>query len=537
MKTQESRHRTQDNRCTNVFHYLNPFLIFILMLFVSCNRTYNPTDTELVFAEQPNINIDGQFDDWDKVDHIRIFSDEFGNVPGPKDLKAQMSAAWAGEGIYLYFEINDDINYIHPDSCCKSDAIDIFISPDKGKDDIVQYSIPLTFHPNGDGIIYVTDHRKKCYLRSVGPSQKAMGRTENGTTKLEVFIATEAIGKKPQVGSTLSLQIYVNDPDMKNDPDMNSLKLYAGNFSNETSFTHYPVRLGKAESKLYETTSKATVTDDKDITLAITGFTGKGDLAIYKGDQLVKELSIENNDADKAIEIDPGAGFDAMNDTLSVVLNGQTIGFHNLIVSPRKYVHISAPRFYESFNIFHLKDRISFPKPDGALFIGSSSMRLWGSVHEDFPELNVIHRGFGGSNSKDVLAHMKDIVLPYNPAMIVYYEGDNDIVDKFPLDTIISNMEQFISEVQANRADTKIYFLSPKPSIARMAYGDQYKELHQKMKDMVKTHNDVYYVDVSTPMFNADGTLKKDIFCKDNLHMVHKGYIIWKHTLREALGL
>src|SRR5688572_19564376 len=37
------------------------------------------------------------------------------------------------------------------------------------------------------------------------------------------------------------------------------------------------------------------------------------------------------------------------------------------------------------------------PAPGGVLFVGSSSIRLWKTLAEDFPRLPVINRGFGGS--------------------------------------------------------------------------------------------------------------------------------------------
>lgn len=535
--TQNLHIETKTARFRKITSSLCLSAILFTVLLTACNRTYNPVDPELVLSEQNDILIDGEFKDWKNVERIRIYSDEFGNVPDTSDLSAHMAAAWSGDGILLYFEVDDDIRYIHPDSCCRSDAVEVFISPEKGSDDIIQYTIPLAFDGNGNAGIYITDHRKKCYLRSVGPYQKARGKTENGKTQLEVFIATEAIGKKPGMGVTFSMQVYVNDPDENNDPEANNLKLYAGNFSNETSFTHYPVRLGRSESKLYETSSRVTVVDDKDVTIKVVGVSGKGTVGIYNGSQLVKKMFVENEYPGNVITLNPEADFNVMDDTLSVVINGNCIGFHNLLISPRTYVNTTAPPFYQSINIFRLKDKIHFPEPGQALFTGSSSMRMWGSVHEDFPELNIIHRGFGGSTAKDVLLYMNTIVLPYNPGMVVYYEGDNDIVAGIPEDTIINNMEKFLKQVRNIRTDVKIYFLAPKPSFARMSYWDQYVSLQNHMRQMIDTYDGVFYVDVSKPMFNKDGKLMKDIFCRDSLHMNQKGYKIWKQTLRDKLGL
>src|SRR5262245_56212571 len=55
----------------------------------------------------------------------------------------------------------------------------------------------------------------------------------------------------------------------------------------------------------------------------------------------------------------------------------------------------------KEIHAFEVSDATN-PPPNGAtLFIGSSSIRLWKTLREDFPGQNVINRGFGGSQIKD----------------------------------------------------------------------------------------------------------------------------------------
>jgi hypothetical protein len=50
---------------------------------------------------------------------------------------------------------------------------------------------------------------------------------------------------------------------------------------------------------------------------------------------------------------------------------------------------------------FARQDRLQPPPPHGVLFIGSSSIRAWSTLAEDFPGVPVINRGFGGSAIAD----------------------------------------------------------------------------------------------------------------------------------------
>ncbi|UCG48928.1 MAG: hypothetical protein JSU94_03925, partial [Phycisphaerales bacterium] len=63
---------------------------------------------------------------------------------------------------------------------------------------------------------------------------------------------------------------------------------------------------------------------------------------------------------------------------------------------------------------------------DAVLFVGSSSIRMW-ATRNYFAGLPVINRGFGGSQISDVNYYAKRIVLKYEPQVIVFYAGDNDV--------------------------------------------------------------------------------------------------------------
>src|SRR5882762_2546973 len=56
------------------------------------------------------------------------------------------------------------------------------------------------------------------------------------------------------------------------------------------------------------------------------------------------------------------------------------------------------------------------PPPKGALlFIGSSTIRLWKTLAEDFAEQRVINRGFGGSEIVDSTHFAERVIFPYKP--------------------------------------------------------------------------------------------------------------------------
>src|SRR5688500_3924563 len=85
------------------------------------------------------------------------------------------------------------------------------------------------------------------------------------------------------------------------------------------------------------------------------------------------------------------------------------------------------PPFEKDIRAYEAADRKDPPTPGGIVFYGSSSIRMWKSLKEDFPGMNVINRGFGGSTAPDALRYVDRIVIPYKPSAVVVYEGDNDL--------------------------------------------------------------------------------------------------------------
>lgn len=72
-------------------------------------------------------------------------------------------------------------------------------------------------------------------------------------------------------------------------------------------------------------------------------------------------------------------------------------------------------------------DAVRPPLAGAVLFIGSSSIRLWETLAQDFPDVAVVNRGFGGSEIRDSTWYAGRILVPLAPRQVVLYAGENDI--------------------------------------------------------------------------------------------------------------
>lgn len=181
-------------------------------------------------------------------------------------------------------------------------------------------------------------------------------------------------------------------------------------------------------------------------------------------------------------------------------------------------------------------DAANPPPQHGVLFVGSSSIRLWTTLGQDFPGVPTINRGFGGSRIADSTRYVGRIVVPYRPNVIVLYAGDNDIAEHRTSSQAVDDFKAFVARVRRDLTQVPIVFISIKPSVARAALWPQMRATNEGIAAWAKTQTKVIYVDVATKMLDADGKPRAELLREDGLHMKPAGYAIWIAALKPVLA-
>lgn len=156
---------------------------------------------------------------------------------------------------------------------------------------------------------------------------------------------------------------------------------------------------------------------------------------------------------------------------------------------------------------------------------------MWPDLKGDFAGLPVIQRGFGGSELSDVVRYTPLIVIPYKPRLIVLYAGDNDIAVGKTASTIFGEYVEFVRAVERALPDTRIAFVSIKPSIARWNLIDQIRSTNGMVKNFASHDSRLLYIDIYTPMLGPNGMPRKELFVDDGLHMSDAGYALWRSVI------
>ncbi|WP_440225298.1 GDSL-type esterase/lipase family protein [Dokdonella sp. MW10] len=180
---------------------------------------------------------------------------------------------------------------------------------------------------------------------------------------------------------------------------------------------------------------------------------------------------------------------------------------------------------------FEAADRTNPPAPGGVLFIGSSSIRFWTSLEQDFPDVRIVRRGFGGSEVRDSTHYADRIVVPYKPRLVLLYAGDNDLAAGRSVQQVVDDFKAFVARVRKDLPDTRIAYIAIKPSPARANLLSSSRAANDAIAAWAKTQRGVELVDIFTPMLDANGVPREDIFLEDRLHMNRAGYAIWIETI------
>ncbi|MBC7964876.1 MAG: hypothetical protein H7Z17_03030 [Fuerstia sp.] len=173
--------------------------------------------------------------------------------------------------------------------------------------------------------------------------------------------------------------------------------------------------------------------------------------------------------------------------------------------------------------------------PGCILFVGSSSIRRW-NLKEAFPALVTSNHGFGGSQMADSVHFFERIVAPVKPSVIVVYAGDNDISKKKTPGEVAADFAKFAAKVKEQVPDCrKVIYLSIKPSVKRWALADTIKATNELIRTDCEKDERLHFLDVWTPMLDANGQPRPELLVEDGLHMNADGYQIWNNALEPLL--
>src|SRR3954468_20892932 len=152
-------------------------------------------------------------------------------------------------------------------------------------------------------------------------------------------------------------------------------------------------------------------------------------------------------------------------------------------------------KWEKEISTYEQMDRTNPPPQGGLVFIGSSTIRRWKSLAQDFPGTHVINRGFGGSEIVDSTYFADRVIFPYHPQMVLLRAGGNDLWAKKSVEQVFSDYKDFVAKVHGKLPEAQIVFISLSPSIARWDQADKEQAVNQMVQEYTKGKTYLKYID------------------------------------------
>jgi lysophospholipase L1-like esterase len=171
------------------------------------------------------------------------------------------------------------------------------------------------------------------------------------------------------------------------------------------------------------------------------------------------------------------------------------------------------------------------------MFLGSSFIRKWSNIRTDVNYKDIIHRGFGGCNLRDVAHYVKRIVYPHQPKALFIYVG-NDITgsekDKTP-DQVLELYKYTVKILRQKYPTMPITWLAISPSIKRWSVWDKISQTNSLIKSYTESEPNLYLINAGTEFLDKDGNPDAKYYVDDKLHYNDEGYKLWGKTIEKKV--
>lgn len=191
-------------------------------------------------------------------------------------------------------------------------------------------------------------------------------------------------------------------------------------------------------------------------------------------------------------------------------------------------------------NAFQEADQKQMPPTGAVLFMGSSSIRIWTTLAQDFSEIPVINRGFGGSFIHESTRYADRIAIPYKPKIIVLCAGTNDLAygNEKPAQ-VLQDYKDFVTNIHAALPDTRIVYLTINPTVARWKQESKNLEVNHLIEEFSIENNSktekLNFIDPHSQLLTADNQPQPSLLQADGLHFNTEGYKVWKSLIKPRI--
>jgi lysophospholipase L1-like esterase len=189
-------------------------------------------------------------------------------------------------------------------------------------------------------------------------------------------------------------------------------------------------------------------------------------------------------------------------------------------------------RQFDSLNRAEISDQNTL------LVTGSSSVRLWDSIHTDLAPYQVMQRGYGGARLTDYNYYAKRIIKPHPFKAILIFVA-NDISggnnDRTPRE-MFQLYKILVEQIRSNNPGTPIFWIETTPTPSRWHAIEQVRKANRLIRDYCIKNSDLFFISTYDAFLNSQGLPDSTHFRDDMLHLNPEGYKVWAATIKSSLA-
>lgn len=203
--------------------------------------------------------------------------------------------------------------------------------------------------------------------------------------------------------------------------------------------------------------------------------------------------------------------------------------------TPKKITPHDFKKWQGAIDAFEKADASSPAPQQAVLFVGASTIVRWKSLAQDFPNIVVLNRGFGGNEIADSTHYAEKIIFPYDPKMIFLRAGGNDIHAGRTPEEVFNDFKEFVAKVRTKFPTVPIAYIALNSTPARWNERQAGDLLNKYIADYVKSNKNLVFVDCAKISLNPEGQARPELFVEDRLHFNEAGYKLLAEAVRPYL--
>lgn len=173
----------------------------------------------------------------------------------------------------------------------------------------------------------------------------------------------------------------------------------------------------------------------------------------------------------------------------------------------------------------------------GALFLGSSTFARFPAdlAARAAAPLPAILCGFGGSTAEEALYYYPRLVAPATPRILVWYEGDNDPNFGYTADRAFRLSRRVWERARADFPGLRLVLVGVKDTPGEIDANRERRAYNRRLKEYAAARSFAAYADLPSALGIPTGTVRKDAFSPDGIHLSDIGNELLADCIRTAI--